>query len=444
MSARSLRTRLAAVAVSAILVAVVVFGVVTQALATHELRQRLDAALRRGATEVGRLAVSAPSVLSSPGALDAPANGRALLIEVVDRHGRIVARSLSLGARLLPLDENARSVRRSGHSRFDDLSLGGTRLRRYTAPIADAGGPAAGGIVMVASERSDIEETAQRLRVLLLIGGLAAAGLAGGLAAALTRRGLAPLRRLSDGAAVIERTGDPSRRLPASPAMDEVASLTVTLNRMLGALESSRDAERRFLADASHELRTPVTALLGNVDYAERHGIEPGLLEDLRHDVTRLARLVDQLLVLEREVSASPVVQRVRLDDLAREVAASNPRVELGELAPAVVMGDDEALRRAVGNLVENATIHGPPDGPVRLQVTLAGDRARLAVSDSGPGPDPGDRDRIFQRFWRGRSANGRPGSGLGLSIVASVVARHEGTISVDGATFLIELPLVA
>jgi signal transduction histidine kinase len=152
---------------------------------------------------------------------------------------------------------------------------------------------------------------------------------------------------------------------------------------------------------------------------------------------------VDQLLVLEREVSASPVAQRVRLDDLAREVAASMPRVELGELAPAVVPGDAEALRRALVNLVENAMVHGPPDGPVRLRVTLAGERARLAVSDSGPGPDPADGDRIFQRFWRGRTANGRPGSGLGLSIVASIVARHQGTISVDGATFLIELPLV-
>ena len=443
MSARSLSTRVAAAAVGAILLAVVTFGLVTQALTTHELRLRLDGALRRGATDVGRLAASAPSVLTAPGALDAPANGRSLLIEVVDRRGRIVARSLSLGARLLPLDAGAKAVARTGHPRFSDVLLGSTKLRRYTAPIAEAGGPAAGGIVMVASERSDIEETSRRLRVLLLLGGLAAAALAGGLAAALTRRGLAPLRRLSDGAALIEQTGDPTRRLPASAATDEVASLTATLNRMLDALESSREAERRFLADASHELRTPVTALVGNVDYAERHGIEPELLADLRHDATRLARLVDQLLVLEREVSAPPVDKRVHLDELVREATAGLPRVELGELAPAVALGDPDALARAVVNLVENATLHGPPDGPVRVSVGVADDRAHISVSDSGPGPAPADRDRLFERFWRGRTANGRPGSGLGLSIVASIVARHRGTVSVDGSTFVVELPLV-
>lgn len=443
MSAHSLRTRIVAAAVGAILLAVVIFGVVTQALTTHELRLRLDDALRGGAIDVGRLAVSAPSVLTSPGALDAPANGRSLLIEVVDRRGRIVARSLSLGARLLPLDAGAKAAGRSGHARFDDLSLGSAKLRRYTAPIAETSGPAAGGVVMVASDRSDVEETSARLRVLLLLGGLAAAGLAGGLAAGLTRRGLAPLRRLSDGAAAIEQTGDPSQRLPASPATDEISSLTATLNRMLDALETSREAERRFLADASHELRTPVTALVGNVNYAERHGIEPELLADLRHDATRLARLVDQLLVLEREVSAPPVDQRVQLDTLARDATAGLPRVELGELAPAVAVGDPDALTRAVVNLVENATVHGPPDGPVRVTVRVAGDRARIAVSDSGPGPDPADRDRLFKRFWRGSTAHSQPGSGLGLSIVASIVARHRGTVSVDRSTFVIDLPLV-
>ena len=119
-------------------------------------------------------------------------------------------------------------------------------------------------------------------------------------AATLTRRGLRPLRRLALAAGEIERTADPAQRLPKPATADELGQLTGVLNRMLAALEQARAGERRFLADASHELRTPVTALLGNVEYAVRHGADEEVLGDLRHDALRLAHLVDALLVLER------------------------------------------------------------------------------------------------------------------------------------------------
>ena len=157
-------------------------------------------------------------------------------------------------------------------------------MRLYAAPLPDDGGPAAGGAVLVASSTTDIEQTLHRLGLLLLLSGLLAAGVGGAAAAVLTRRGLGPLARVSSAAAEIERTGDASRRLPDPHADGEVAELTRTLNQMLAALDAARLRERRFLADASHELRTPVTSLAGNVEFVARHGVNPEVLADLQLD----------------------------------------------------------------------------------------------------------------------------------------------------------------
>ena len=314
----------------------------------------------------------------------------------------------------------------------------------YAAPIADASGPAAGGAVLVASDTSDISHTLSNLGVVVALSGVGVVLLAGLAAALLTRRELRPLSELASAAGEIERTPDPSRRLPEPAIRDEIAQLTGVLNRMLASLEEAQAGERRFLADASHELRTPVTTLLGNVEYAVRHGAEPEVLEDLRHDATRLARLVDSLLALERAAqNAAPELRPVALDELVRAVAAEHEddRVALGEVASVRVAGDPEALRRMVANLVENGLVHGPADGQVTLGVGAENGVALLTVRDTGPGPDPGQRDRMFERFWRGPGAAGRPGAGLGLSIVAAIVAGHHGTIEVQGAEFKVRLP---
>jgi two-component system sensor histidine kinase MprB len=377
-------------------------------------------------------------VLTAPGALDAPGGGRQVVVEVLDGQRRIVARSLTLGARLLPRD---RTVTRAldGRAGFGDLQLGGRPLRLYAAPLPASGGAAAGGAVLVGSDTSDIERTLSHLRLLLLLAALAAAGLASLAAALLTRRGLRPLRQLSHAAREIERVPDAGRRMPPATTDDEIGQLTEVLNGMLAALDRARDNERRFLADASHELRTPVTSLLGNVEYASRHGADADLLAELRLDAARLGRLVDDLLTLER--SGPPARLPVSLDVLVREAAAAQPRVELGRVDPAVAEGDEDALRRALGNLIENALVHGPPGAPVSVSLTFEADSAAITVRDEGDGPAERDREHLFERFWRGPAATGRPGSGLGLPIAASIVAGHGGRISVEGAVFTVELP---
>ncbi len=447
---RSLRARIAVAAAASILTAVVVFGVVTVVLVDHELRSSLESALRQRAGEVAQLAVSAPGVLTDPGALESPVSGRQISVEVLDAHGRIVARSLTLGSQLLPDDAVARAAWSQGRTGAQDITVGGRPMRMYAAPIADAGGVAAGGAVLVASDTSDIAHITGRLGVLVALCGAAVAVLAAIAAALLVRRGLRPLQRLADAAGEIERTADSSRRLPDSPAADEIGQLTGVLNRMLSSLERAQAGERRFLADASHELRTPVTSLLGNAEYAARHGADAEVVAELRHDAARLAALVDALLALERAGAASATIpataEPVALDELARSVTGGHDarRVRLGHADAVTVRGEEEALRRAVDNLIENGLVHGPAGGAVTVSVLRAGTLARLAVTDEGPGPDPAQRERLFERFWRGEDASERPGAGLGLSIVAAIADRHGGRIEVQGSTFTLELPVAS
>jgi signal transduction histidine kinase len=441
---RSLRARIALAAAAAILAAVVLLAAATVVLVNHELRGSLDSALRLRAQEVAELAISTPAVLTDPGALESPVSGRQISVQVVDRHGRLLARSLNLGARLLPEDALARAARLQGRTGAESIELDGRPLRIYAAPIADASGPAAGGAVLVASDTSDIEHTTSRLGVLVALAGAVVVLLAALVAAALTRRGLRPLRTLAAAAGEIEATADPARRLPEAATLDEIGRLTGVLNRMLASLEEARESERRLLADASHELRTPVTALLGNVEYAARHGADEEVLAELRHDARRLARLVDSLLALERAGEGGAELERVRLDDLVRfAVNERDPgRVHIGTLDAATVDGDEDALRRAVGNLIENGLLHGPVRGHVTVSLDVAGDRALVNVTDQGPGPDPELHGQLFERFWRGPGTSDRPGSGLGLSIVAAIAARHHGRVRVDGATFTLDLPV--
>ena len=350
---------------------------------------------------MARLSVSAPALLTAPGALESTVAGRQLSVEVLDRRGRFVARSLALGAKLLPDTQVAADALRRGRGGFADVSLGSDPVRLYAAPLPDDGGPAAGGAVLVASSTTDIDQTLHRLDLLLLLSGLLAAGVGGAAAAVLTRRGLGPLARMSAAAAEIERTGDASRRLPDPHAAGEVAELTRTLNQMLAALDAARLRERRFLADASHELRTPVTSLAGNVEFVARHGVNPEVLADLQLDTQRLQSLVGDLLALERESAGPPPDRDVRLDLLVTEAVAGRTAVRVSACEPVTVRGEPDALRRALDNLLDNAEVHGP-----------RGERSR-------------SRSRWPAHRGAGRARRGpRPGSGRPRARLRALLAR--------------------
>jgi two-component system, OmpR family, sensor kinase len=426
---------------AAIALATILLGVTVIALSERDQASSRDAALRSGATQVAQLSASAPALLTAPGALEGRVGSRRLLVEVVDRHGRIVARSASLGGQVLATRQQIADVVASGRAGFSDTRLGGDPVRLYRAPLSSLGsGPAAGGAVFVATGTQADERNAHHVRVLALVAGAAAALLAIGIALLLTRRALRPLTDLSAAARAIGETGDATRRLPATGAVDEVSALSETLNAMLASLERARESERRFVADASHELRTPLTALRGNAAYIAQHGADAEVLADLEADAARLAHLLDDLLALAREDSAERGPgEAVRLDRLALELAGD--RVQVDAPDPVTVLGDAPALRRAISNLRENGLLHGPPGGTVTIAVRETAGRALVTVSDSGPGLTAEAAQHAFERFWRAPTAEGPPGSGLGLAIVRATAERHGGSVSVDGSAFTIDLP---
>lgn len=257
---RSLAVRSIAAAAAAVLAALVVVGVGVDVLVDRHLHRSLDESLRARAVEVAQLSASAPALLTTPGALDSSLGGLQLEVEVVDRDGRIVSRSLALGGRVLPVEDALRTVVTQGRGRYLDTVLGSGAVRVYVGPLAETGGPAAGGAVAVAASTHDLAETLRSVRLFVLLAALVAASVAAVVLAISMRRALRPLGRLAVAATAIERTGDVRRRLPDPASGDEIGALAQTLNRMLGSLERAQERERRFLADASHELRTPLTS----------------------------------------------------------------------------------------------------------------------------------------------------------------------------------------
>ena len=435
MIPRSLTWRSTLAALVSVLVALIIVSVGVDVLVARHLHGSLDRSLRQRAVAVAQLSATAPALLVSPGALDAPAGGTQVLTQVLDRRGRIVARSLALGGRILPVNGIASGVIASGQGRYVDARLGSESIRAYVAPLAEAGGAASGGAVAVAASTHDLGETLGRVRLVVLLGALAAAAGAAVTLALLMRGALAPLRRLTRAAADIEQTGDARRRLPQPKSDDEVGRLATTLNGMLTALERAREAELRFLADASHELRTPLTALAGNIDFLARHGASDELVAELQQDTRRLGRLADDLLALSREEAATRPAEVVRLDELAHAAAGGDVDVVAG---PASVRGDRDALERALANLVENARRHGR--GRITIETRTKDRLALLTVSDEGPGLRAEETKLAFGRFWRGHRG---AGSGLGLAIVKATAERHGGRAYAEGARFTLELPAV-
>ena len=329
------------------------------------------------------------------------------------------------------------------------------------------------GTVAVALPLSPVSNTVKQLLVLTAVVGLAtllAVALIGWFA---VRRAFRPLTRIEDTAAAIA-AGDLTRRVPERKAKDEVASLSDSLNVMLGRIEASfavREASetrmRQFVADASHELRTPLATVKGYAELYRVGGVsEPEdvatAMRRIEDESSRMARLVEDLLLLTRldttphrphddvdlMVAANDVVQDARVRAPGRAITLHR----VGPIdVPVLVRGDDFALRQVLTNLVANAVAHTPDDSPVQVLVGLTSTSSVIEVQDHGPGIPPDAAERVFERFYRAdpsrtRSPGRGGGTGLGLSIVASIAARHGGTVrhrptAGGGATFRVELP---
>ena len=336
-----------------------------------------------------------------------------------------------------------------------DIRVGSSRLRELTFPAGIDGQLVA---VQLARPLDGVERVLSHLRLILAL--LAAAGMA--LAAALGRlaadRVLAPLAEVAQTAEHISDTEDLSSRLRVH-ADDEVGQLATRFNAMIERLERSRSAldesvqaQRQLVADASHELRTPVTSLRTNIEVLlaggklsdeDRHR----LLADVVEQSEELSGLVADLIELARGDLPAESVEDARLDAVVAESLARSrrnaPNIQFeSTLEPVIVEGVPDRLGRAVNNLLDNAARHSPPGGTVEVVV----DRAGLYVRDHGPGVDEADLPFVFDRFYRGTNSRGQQGSGLGLAIVRQVAQQHGGAVSASnapdgGAVFRMDLP---
>ncbi|QKW09222.1 HAMP domain-containing histidine kinase [Streptomyces sp. NA04227] len=310
--------------------------------------------------------------------------------------------------------------------------------------------PSGEPVTVYAGASLDAEHSANRTALTVMLIGLPVLLLVvGGVTWLVTRRALRPVEGIRSEMAAITASEDLSRRVPEPATHDEVARLARTTNETLAALESSVERQRRFVADASHELRSPIASLRTQLEVAAAH---PELLDldGAVTDTVRLERLAADLLLLARlDAGERPAGTHFDLAQLVAEEAASRPadRTALRlDLEPAEVTGSRGQLAQVLRNLLDNAQRHARTEVTVTLRTE--GELVRLSVADDGEGVPEADRDRIFERFVRLDEARTRDdgGAGLGLAIARDVATRHGGTLTVGespagGAEFVLVLP---
>jgi two-component system, OmpR family, sensor histidine kinase MprB len=441
----SLRTRIAGVAGLAVAIAVLLGATLSYIAIRGELRGEVDSALSQRVQPLARFEPGGPgpdypdSFGSPPQPGEggvffqggrppsvyrlyerhAPAYGGAAgYVQFISPDGDIARPRDESGD--LPTSRHAQLIAFSGKGRhFEDVHVGGEQLRVLTVGLGDL------GAIQVARPLGEVNSVLHRVLLILFVvsaGGIAlGAAMGGGVA----RAALAPVRRFTSGTEQIAASGDVSRRMDVE-GDDELARLARSFNATLDELEQSVASQRQLVADAGHELRTPIASIRANIQLLdEAHRLPPEEVAELRSDIIgeldELTALVAAVVELARdEQSAEGEVDDVRLD-VVTEQLVERARRRWGnrltfdlELEPTLVRGQQERIVRAISNLIDNARKWSPPGGLV--EVRLRG--AELSVRDHGPGFEHDDLPHVFDRFFRSERARALPGSGLGLAIV--------------------------
>jgi signal transduction histidine kinase len=444
---RSIRTRLTAattVVVAAgmsLAATLLVWGV------QGSLMGGLDAAVVEQAKSVAARVESGTVTGSIP-----VSDPRGVVVQVVSADGRVVAASDNVlgDARLFTSDGSADPIVSTVYlgSRHD-----GDADRAFRLATVAASGPRGAMTVYAAAPADPVADSTGELIAALGIGlPIVIAGMAvvGWL---IVGRALRPVEALRTQATAIPGT-DLSRRLPIPSTGDELARLAATFNELLGRIQAATDGQRQFVADAAHELRSPIASLSAQLEVAARTmpigDADSGLLAGPTVDVERLTRLVDDLLALARlDAHPNPHFEPVDFDDIVldeiRRHRGADVDVDASGVSAGRVRGDRAGLARIARNLLDNAVRHADRTVTVRLQSD--GGTVTLTVADDGAGVPVADRERIFERFTRLDEARSHDagGAGLGLAIVRDVARLHAGDVRVSdnhpGAVFTVTLP---
>lgn len=424
-----------------------------------------EAALRRATTATGSRWLWASTARSAGGPV-------VIQLRTTDGRPRYTGPALAtppaLPAALVPGSITADNPDGQRFQEVEDESAGGSVHRGRSLLVRTSWLPDQAGILVIAMRMAGPDLLLRRLLLVESVVTLVALGLVTLLGRRVVDRGMRPLDEVATTAAAIG-AGDLTRRVARDDRRTEVGRLGAALNAMLAQLEeafaqraASEERLRRFVADASHELRTPVATIRG---YAELFRRAPGLHPDdlatamrrIESEAGRVGVLVDEMLLLARldegrSLDRDPVDLGELVTDAAAAARVVEPRrrIDLVRADPVVVLGDAVRLRQVVDNLLANAARHTPGDASVAVGVEAGDGWTVVEVADQGPGLTEEQRARVFQRFYRGDRARTRgndTGAGLGLAIVAAITAEHGGTVDVrsrpgEGATFRVRLPL--
>ena len=462
-----LRIRLSLVAVCLVAAGLLVAGLATRYELKNFLIDRVDKQLSAAQQPVTGYFLRADS---DPGAQQqvigvlSPRSYAAVISA-----GNKVAASQYFGTGSAPagLNDAARSAHTGSSSvdgyRFAVLPLSGS-------PDGDGDGSTGPqDRLVIAMPLTDVDSTLNKLVALELVVGLAVLAIVGAIAFLVVRRELRPLERIEDTAASIA-AGDLSQRVPEEAPGTEVGSLAKSLNAMLAQIELAFDERRRseqrlrrFVADASHELKTPLTSVRGFAELFRRGAAERPddlalAMRRIESEAQRMSVMVDDLLLLANLDQGRPLLREpfdlgAVLAEMVADHALLHPGwpIEYSAEADGAVTGDELRLRQAVANLLANARAHTPPGTHIAVTLTGSGSDRTITVSDDGPGIATEDVPHLFERFFRVDPSRARHsgGSGLGLSIVQAIAEAHGGSVSAEsapgaGATFTITLPAVA
>jgi two-component system, OmpR family, sensor kinase len=460
------RVRVLATMLALTALAMVLAGAVSVLVQRTAAINRVDSSLARDVQEFRALALAGPGANRPFSSVDQVL--RAAIARQVPAADQTYLGLVQGGATLAPAGEH-RSVQLEDEPgivavatrlpadapvRIRQASTQSGIVRYAAVPVSVAGQPQHGTYVVAAVLGPGQQVIAQGAAqyALVALGSLILVGLAGWLVAG---RLLRPLRLLREAAEHISHT-DLSLRIPVS-GNDDISELTRTVNAMLDRLQAGFEAQQRFLDDAGHELRTPVTILSGHLEVLDPN--DPREVAEVRElaldELDRMGRLIRDLSLLAKArrpdfVHPAPVDLTRLTDDVLGKATALGPRRwTVDARADAVINADAQRLTQALLQLADNAVRHTGPNDEIAIGSSVELGQVRLWVRDTGPGVAAQDRDRIFERFGRAADSAGRgeEGSGLGLAIVTAIAQAHDGRVLLDsepghGATFALLLPI--
>lgn len=443
----SVRARVSALATVSVALALVVTAFALVLYQREELKARLDEAVLLRAIDIGALieAGQLPATLTS-------SSDEESFIQIVNEGGVVVAASENIRGQ----DPVSSSGLAPGQQRVTQLAEGPIEDdHEFRLAARSVFSPEGVVTVFVGGSLEPVTESTGVLTAALAVGFPVLTLVVAVSSWFLTGRALAPVETIRREVAEISGSSI-ERRVSVPPSRDEVARLADTMNGMLDRLEEAQVRQRRFVSDASHELRSPLAAIRSTLEVSANYA-SPAEYRDAigtsLEDVARLQRLIDDLLAdAELEGGVPRPFEPVDLDDIVLEEtasmgSASGPSIDTGGVSGAQVSGHKDQLRRAIRNLLENAQRHA--ESWVTVELREEPDVAKLAVSDDGPGVPADQIEAIFERFARADDARHRQtgGTGLGLAITRAIAISHGGRVYVDstydeGARFVLELPL--